>query len=110
VELKVFLRDLGFINVLILSVDFRHSREVSEFLHINQVMLAMFLFYQVTESSTIDEGDVVQGGRVGLGRSRFRWSFWCRFLDRHVEQWGRRWWFKEEWWESTGHSGKGKRR
>ena len=34
-ELKVFLRDLGFVKVLILSVDFRHSREVSEFLHIN---------------------------------------------------------------------------
>jgi len=59
-ELGILGWDLGLISICLFIINFRHSREVSEFFDINQVMLAMFLLYHVTERASIDEGDVEQ--------------------------------------------------
>jgi len=58
-ELGILGWDLGLINTWLFTINFRYSREMSKFFDISQVMLAMFLFYHVTERGSIDEGDVV---------------------------------------------------
>jgi hypothetical protein len=63
-ELEILGWDLGLIDIRFLIFNFSHSREVSEFFHINQIVLAMLLFYHVAERCTVDEGDIVQGGGV----------------------------------------------